>query len=195
MLGSGSARARRTDSFHPLRARWRAPWGSLLGLWIAASSSALVCVGCKTTASSEAQPETTQRASQAAAQPARVELLPPGRDPLVVSVEVVETPEARQRGLMFRKQLGPDAGMLFIFERPEQQSFWMHNTLIPLDMIFITADWTILGIVENATPLTDSPRSVPGDSQYVLEVNAGFARRHGLQAGTSLRYVPAVSGS
>lgn len=168
----------------------RAAWWSCL--WLAAASSV---VGCKTTTSSEAQPETTQRASQVAAQPARVELLPAGRDPIVVNVEVVETPEARQRGLMYRKQLAPDAGMLFIFERPEHHSFWMHNTLIPLDMIFITADWTILGTVENATPLTDSPRFVTGDSQYVLEVNAGFARRHGLQAGTSLRYVPAISGS
>jgi uncharacterized membrane protein (UPF0127 family) len=191
MFGSGSVKMRRASNFQPHQRR---AWGgALLSLWLATSSGAL---GCKTTASGEAQPpETTQRASRAAAQAARVELLPPGRDPLVVSVEVVDTPDARQRGLMYRKQLAPDAGMLFIFERPEHHSFWMHNTLIPLDMLFITADWTILGIVENATPLTDSPRSVLGDSQYVLEVNAGFARRHGLQAGTSLRYVPAVSGS
>jgi len=166
----------------------------VFGLWLAACSSAL---GCKTTTSGEAQPETTQRASQKnpQPQPARVELLPPGADPISVTVEVVETPEARQRGLMYRKQLAPDAGMLFLFERSEHHAFWMHNTLIPLDMIFITPDWRILGIVENATPLTDTSRSVPGDSQYVLEVNAGFARRHGLQAGTSLRYIPATPGS
>jgi uncharacterized membrane protein (UPF0127 family) len=153
-------------------------------------------LACKTTVSGEAQPETTQHAAnQVAAEPARVELLPAGQEPIKVSVEVVDAPETRQRGLMYRKQLASDAGMLFIFERAEHHAFWMHNTLIPLDMIFITADWTILGVVENATPLTDSTREVAGDSQYVLEVNAGFARRHGLQAGTSLRYVPARSGS
>jgi uncharacterized membrane protein (UPF0127 family) len=158
-------------------------------------AAAVLTLACKTTAGSEAQPETTQHANQVAAQPARVELSPPGKDPIVVTVEVVDTPESRQRGLMYRKQLAPDAGMLFIFERPEHHAFWMHNTLIPLDMIFITADWTILGIVENATPLTDDSRSVPGDSQYVLEVNGGFARSHGLQAGHSLRYLPALPGT
>ena len=166
--------------------------GGALALALAAAAGSTL--GCKTTASGEAQPETTQRASQAAAQPARVELLPAGADPIRVTVEVVDTPESRQRGLMFRKQLAEDAGMLFLFERPEHHTFWMHNTLIPLDIIFITADWTILGVVENATPLTDSTRFVPGDSQYVLEVNAGFARRHGLQGGTRLRYLPAVTG-
>ena len=109
-----------------------------------------------------------------------------------MQVEVVQTSEERQRGLMYRKHLDPDAGMLFLFEQPQQLTFWMHNTLIPLDIIFITADWKVLGIVENATPLTDSTRSVPGNSQYVLEVNAGYARRHGLGQGTSVQYTPAA---
>ena len=124
-----------------------------------------------------------------------MELSPPGQDPVSVSVEVVETVAARQQGLMYRKHLAPDAGMLFIFEREEHHNFWMHNTYIPLDIIFIKADWTILGIVENATPLTDTLRGVPGDSQYVLEVNAGYSRRHGLQAGTTVRYMPAGHGT
>lgn len=154
---------------------------------------------CHTASGSGAQADTSHTplqnsgappAQQTAAGP-HVILSPPGRDPVTVSVEIAETPEQRQRGLMFRKQLAPDDGMLFLFERPQQQTFWMHNTLIPLDMIFITADWTVLGVVENATPLTDSPRSVPGLSQYVLEVNAGYARRIGLNAGNSVRYVPA----
>lgn len=92
---------------------------------------------------------------------------------------------------MYRKKLAANAGMLFIFEQSEWHSFWMHNTLLPLDMLFITSDWRVLGIVENATPLTDNPRNVPGESQYVLEVNAGFSRRHGLEPGTHVRYLPA----
>ena len=172
--------------------RSRAVVWKLAALGLAAVGSTS---GCKTTAGGEAQPAAAEAAPLVSAQPARVQLLPPGRDPIEVSVEVVDTPAARQQGLMYRKQLAANAGMLFLFERPEHHTFWMHNTLIPLDMIFITSDWTILGIVENASPLTDTGRSVPGDSQYVLEVNAGFARSHGLQAGSSVRYLPAVPGS
>lgn len=162
---------------------------------IFALASVLACA-CRNSAGSEPQPETTTSAAALAAPapaPARVEISSPGAAPLSVEVEVVDTPESRQRGLMFRKQLAPMAGMLFLFERPEQHTFWMHNTLVPLDMIFIKSDWTVLGVVENATPLTDAPRSVPGESQYVLEVNAGFSRHYGLRPGTSVRYVPAGS--
>lgn len=153
---------------------------------------------CRTASSTESQPDTSKTpalAAPAPKAPPRVTLSPPGGESVTVDVEVVDTPDSRQRGLMYRKQLAPDAGMLFLFERPEQHTFWMHNTLVPLDMIFITADWSVLGIVENATPLTDSPRSVSGESQYVLEVNAGFSRRHGLAAGTSVHYAPASDGS
>jgi uncharacterized membrane protein (UPF0127 family) len=152
---------------------------------------------CRNSAGSEPQPDTTTTAALAAPvpTPARVELSPPGESAVTVEVEVVDTPESRQRGLMFRKQLAPMSGMLFLFERPEQHTFWMHNTLVPLDMVFIKSDWTVLGVVENATPLTDAPRSVPGESQYVLEVNAGFSRRYGLRAGTTVRYVPQGSAS
>lgn len=159
----------------------------------------LSSAGCRTATNGEAQPDTSQDKTKVNTAPApalpRVVLSSPGQDPVSVTVEVVETDAARQRGLMYRKHLAPDAGMLFIFDREEQHSFWMHNTLIPLDMLFIKSDWTVLGIVENATPLTDSLRNVPGTSQYVLEVNAGFSRRHGLQAGTTVRYIPAGQGS
>jgi len=136
-----------------------------------------------------------QTQGSTAGTPARVILTPAGREPIAVDVEVVQTPEDRQRGLMFRKHLAPSAGMWFIFENPQQLTFWMHNTLLPLDMIFVTSDFQVLGVVENATPLTDTSRSVPGSAQYVLEVNAGFSRRNGIAAGTSVRYVPEQSGS
>ncbi|MET0384406.1 MAG: DUF192 domain-containing protein [Polyangiales bacterium] len=161
-----------------------------------------VLLGCRTASSGEAasnpapsSPLSAASASAPSTAPARVLLMPAGREPLSVEVEVVDTPAGRQQGLMYRKQLGADAGMLFIFDQPAQQSFWMRNTYLPLDIIFITADWTVLGIVENATPQTDTPRAVPGESQYVLEVNAGYSRRHGLEAGTSVRYLPASQGS
>ncbi|HEY2732693.1 MAG TPA: DUF192 domain-containing protein [Polyangiales bacterium] len=152
----------------------------------------LFFAACRATAGGEAHADTTKSAARAAAQVARVILSAPGREDVTVAVEVAQTSAERQQGLMYRKDLDPNAGMLFLFERPQQLTFWMHNTLLPLDMLFITSDWHVLGVVENATPLTDSSRSVPGMSQYVLEVNAGFARRHALGAGTSVRYVPAT---
>jgi uncharacterized protein len=161
-------------------------------LWLPVAAS-----GCSTAATGEAQPDTSHEKTKVSAPPApatatpRVVLTSPGQDPVTVAVEVVETDAARQRGLMYRKHLAPDAGMLFIFEREEPHSFWMHNTLIPLDIMFIKSDWTVLGIVENAEPHTDTLRNVPGESQYVLEVNAGFSRRHGLQAGSTVHYMPA----
>jgi len=66
----------------------------------------------------------------------------------------------------------------------------MHNTLLPLDLFFIDSNWQVIGVAENAEPLTDDPREVEGDSQYVLEVNAGFAKAHGFGPGTKVRYTP-----
>jgi uncharacterized membrane protein (UPF0127 family) len=96
-------------------------------------------------------------------------------------------------GLMFRESLGEDEGMLFLFPTERHNSCWMHNTLIPLDMFFVDADWNVVGIVEQATPQTDDPRNVPLMSQYVLELTGGFAKRHGISASTpntQLRFTP-----
>lgn len=105
-----------------------------------------------------------------------------------VKVEVVRTPETRARGLMYRRELAADAGMLFIFERQETQSFWMKNTYLPLDMIFIDDERRVVGVVHDAEPLTTTSRSVDEPSRYVLEVNAGFARRHGVATGTVVTF-------
>lgn len=118
----------------------------------------------------------------------------PPRAPITLKVEVASTDAQRQAGLMFRESMGEDEGMLFLFPTERHNSFWMHNTLIPLDMFFVDADWKVVGIVEQATPLTDDPRNVPRMSQYVLEVNGGFAKRHGLgssaEPNTQLRFTP-----
>lgn len=105
-----------------------------------------------------------------------------------VRVEVVKTRSERSRGLMHREHLDEDAGMIFLFREPEHQTFWMRNTLIPLDMIFIGSDRRVVGVYENAQPRTDRTRSVEGDSQYVLEVNAGFARRWGIGPGSRVEF-------
>jgi uncharacterized membrane protein (UPF0127 family) len=123
---------------------------------------------------------------KAAAGPAVV-LRPEGRE-VSFRVEVVRTDAERQRGLMYREHLDADAGMLFIFERPGPLSFWMRNTFIPLDIIFIGADRRIVGVVENAEPRTETSRRVDGDSQYVLEINGGLSARLGLRPGTPVEF-------
>jgi uncharacterized protein len=103
--------------------------------------------------------------------------------PVPFRVEVATTPEEHARGLMYRSHLDADAGMLFVFDQPQVQRFWMKNTLIPLDMIFIGADKHIAGVVQNAAPETETERMVPARSQYVLEIGGGLASRLGIHTG------------
>ena len=104
-----------------------------------------------------------------------------------VNAEVARDAKARARGLMFRKQLGASAGMLFVFQNSAVQHFYMKNTYIPLDMIFVTDDLKVVGVVHSAAPLTTTTRSVERPSRYVVEVNGGFARAHGIVTGTPVR--------
>jgi hypothetical protein len=106
-----------------------------------------------------------------------------------VRVEVVRTPAERARGLMFRKHLAQDAGMLFLFDEEDEHPFWMKNTLIPLDLIFIGADLRIAGIVERAEPLTEKSRTVGKPSRYVLEVNGGFCADRGIAPGDRVELI------
>ena len=107
----------------------------------------------------------------------------------VVRVEIAENAGARELGLMYRQQLDQNAGMLFVFKQPQHLTFWMKNTEIPLDMIFAGADGTVAGIIANAEPFSERQLSVEGDSQYVLEVNSGFAQRRGIKAGDRLEFL------
>jgi uncharacterized protein len=104
-------------------------------------------------------------------------------------VELAQTNPERARGLMYRERLADDDGMLFLFDDMRVQSFWMKNTKLPLDMIFISDAGLIVGIVENAEPMTLSPRTVGKPSQYVLEVIAGTCRRLGIEAGQPVRFL------
>jgi uncharacterized protein len=99
------------------------------------------------------------------------------------AVELATDEAERERGLMFRKELPEGHGMLFDFEEDRPVSFWMHNTLISLDMIFIRSDGTIVRIAENTEPMSD--RLVPSGApvRAVLEVVAGTARKLGIAPG------------
>jgi len=116
------------------------------------------------------------------------------RGDVAVTVEVASTPERQTLGLMYRKEMPESAGMLFVFAETTEHSFWMKNTALPLDMIFIGDDHRIVGIVPDAVPFTTTPRTVGVPSRYVLEVNAGFSERHGLQRGDRVTFerIPAT---
>jgi len=104
----------------------------------------------------------------------------------VVLVEVADDDAKRQRGLMFRHELADGRGMIFVFDGESEHSFWMKDTLIPLDMIFIDSQGRVTGIVARAEPLTLEPRN-GGPSRYVLEVPGGWAAKHGVKAGDKVR--------
>ena len=101
----------------------------------------------------------------------------------VFAVEMATTPEEQAKGLMFRRQLPEGQGMLFDFHREQPTSFWMKNTYVPLDMIFIRADGRILRIAENTEPMSTKIISSGGLAKGVLEVIAGTAQKYGIQPG------------
>jgi uncharacterized membrane protein (UPF0127 family) len=115
-------------------------------------------------------------------------MLPTAGGEVAVTVEVVDTPAKRNLGLMYRKDLEPSAGMLFVFDETAEHSFWMKNTPLPLDMIFIDEQRKIVGIVRDTVPYTTTSRSVGAPSRYVLEVHGGFAARHDVQTGAVVRF-------
>jgi uncharacterized membrane protein (UPF0127 family) len=100
-----------------------------------------------------------------------------------VTLEVASTPETLQRGLMYRQSLADGHGMLFIFAQDSDHEFWMKNTYISLDLVYISADGKIVGIHANATPLSEATISVGRPSRYVLEVPAGYTARRGIAPG------------
>lgn len=108
------------------------------------------------------------------------------------SVDVVDTPQTRGRGLMFVEDMPRMTGMLFVYDREQPVSFWMKNTLIPLDMIFANGDGVVEKVHTNAVP--EDTTTIPGGDniQFVLEINGGLAQQLGIDAGTEMRH-PAIT--
>lgn len=148
----------------------------------------LLLVGCTKAMSPTTNTETTnpKPATHSVTGP-RV-IFPNG---FVVGVEVVADDELRAQGLMYRDHLAPDAGMLFFFPEDGEYPFWMKNTRIPLDMIWIDSSRRIVHITPDVQPcrVEDCPNYPPhAIARYVLEVAAGVAKQHGLKNGDVLRY-------
>jgi uncharacterized protein len=112
-----------------------------------------------------------------------------------VALEVMDTPAGRERGMMYRTSNPEDHGMLFVFPEEIVHPFWMKNTLISLDMLFIAADGRIVGIHPDAVPLSTNSMSVGKPSLYVLEVNGGWAARNNVREGDRIEFhaLPAAS--
>ncbi len=105
------------------------------------------------------------------------------------SVEIADDPAERAQGLMFRETMARMTGMLFIYKKPEPLSFWMRNTLISLDLLFLDETGTVVTIHENAVPLDETPISGGQDPLLaVLEINGGMSRQLGITVGTQLRH-------
>ncbi len=105
-----------------------------------------------------------------------------------IDIQIANTEFDRQLGLMHRKSMDENRGMLFIFPDVQVRSFWMRNTEIPLDMIFIDVNKTILNIAKNTTPYSDISYSSSGPAKYVLEVKGGFADRHNISSGDKVAW-------
>jgi len=155
----------------------------ILSARIAALLAAFLLAGCR------AEP-----ASNAAEAPAAARTSPAGLDLVLLTidsggrrhaftVEVARTAEQQEHGLMERRALAPDAGMLFPFDPPRPASFWMRNTLIPLDMLFVRPDGTIARVAADAVPMSETPIAVEEPMTAVLELRGGRAAELGIHAG------------
>jgi uncharacterized membrane protein (UPF0127 family) len=143
-------------------------------------------------------------ASAAACQPSASNAVELGRSPagleqvpLTISsngrehrfiVEVARTGEEQAQGLMFRTQLAPDRGMIFPMDPPRPASFWMRNTLIPLDMIFVRADGTIANIEADTVPYSEEPMRSAGPVAAVLEIPGGRSAELGIKPGDRVKW-------
>ena len=116
-----------------------------------------------------------------------------------VHVQLADTPDRQEAGLMCRPALDPDAGMLFMFHYPTREAFWMKNTLIPLAIAFIDSDWHIVRIMEMAVAKdpVEGPFAYyapPKSYRYALEVNAGFFAKHEISERAEVRFIPPEGG-
>jgi hypothetical protein len=106
---------------------------------------------------------------------------------ITIDIEIPDTQEEKRTGLMYRHAMAETEGMVFVNDMSRHHFFWMKNTYIPLDMIFVDGKRQIVKIEKNTIPLSERLIGVPKDAQYTIEVNAGFCDRHGITIGDSIQ--------
>ena len=121
--------------------------------------------------------------------PIEFEVIPLSAGIYVIRAEVAATPDERERGLMHRRQMGANQGMVFLFDQLAAQCMWMKNTLIPLSVAFIANDGRILNI-ENMAPQTEDNHCAAKPARYALEMNRGWFSKHGITAGMKISGLP-----
>ena len=149
----------------------------------AAGLALILLAGC-------AQPETTAQPPAAPAASAQYEQLTidTANGPVNFEVEIADNDAERAQGLMFRQTLPGYRGMLFDFQEPQRVSFWMRNTILPLDIIFIGVDGRILNIADHTTPYSEEGIPSDGVARGVLEIGAGRAETLGVRPGDRVRH-------
>ena len=118
----------------------------------------------------------------------RVTISTKGGKDVALRVQVADTSAKRELGLQYRRNLDEDRGMLFLYRSERIQTFWMKNTPIPLDLIFIGGDRRIVGIIQESVPFSTATLSVPTPSQFVLEIKGGLSRQRGIQVGDLVHF-------
>ncbi|MBU6343157.1 MAG: DUF192 domain-containing protein [Bacteroidetes bacterium] len=103
-------------------------------------------------------------------------------------IEIAHSEKEREQGLMYRKHMEDSQGMLFVFEEPDEQSFWMHNTYIPLDIIYLDENGVVVSLHKNCRPLNDTPLPSGKEAQYVVELNGGASDKIGLKVGCTTQW-------
>ncbi|MFC2136169.1 DUF192 domain-containing protein [Bacteroidota bacterium] len=103
-----------------------------------------------------------------------------------IDIELAEDEEKRANGMMYRNKMEENQGMLFIFPREERQSFWMMNTVLSLDMLFVNSQNVVVNIHKDAVPFDKSSYASTGPAQYVVEVNAGYCDKYGIEPGDKI---------
>ena len=114
---------------------------------------------------------------------------PSGDTLATIAIEIADTDAERQRGLMQRRSLGYDRGMLFIFEETSTDGMWMKNTPLPLDIVFVSPDSQVINIARRTTPFSEETIEPAAPRRFVVEVRAGFANEFGLTDSTRIRWV------
>jgi uncharacterized membrane protein (UPF0127 family) len=154
-------------------------WNSVLRTALLAAAFAFGgCAQSETTAGNE---------TETAVQTERL-IIDTNNGPVTLNVEIADDDAERARGLMFRERLADNHGMLFHFQEPEHASFWMRNTIISLDIIFIGVDGRILNIAERTTPYSEAPIPATGLTRGVLEIRGGRAAELGIRPGDRVRH-------